>query len=240
MALRLDEQAEEIRLAGNIGFWSVLALALLLGIHPFGTTDLYDDGQQFLEHVNVFWVAIHFLGALTFLGFLVAVSTWGRNLSNARSRLLGHWALYAGIAGTAIGVFHLVAMDTTVFIAFADTLAAGSGSEAVTVGADLLIRYHAASLVAWTLSYYIAFPVLLGWAALADGRFPNWYPWVAWIGALLGVAAVAVTMAERQWTTLSEMGLFRPSVILLILWLVVTTWWMRRGSVIGVREASST
>ena len=58
------------------------------------------------------------------------------------------------------------------------------------------------------------------------------------MGALLGIAALVVTMA--QWTTLSEMGLFRPSVILLILWLVVTTWWMRKGSLIGVSEPTTT
>ena len=236
MTITLDEQTEEIQLAGNIGFWSVLALAVILGIHPFGTTDLYDDGQQFLEHVNAFWVTIHFLGAVAFLSFLVPVATWARNLVNARSRVIGKWALYVGIAGTAVGLIHLVATDTTVFIAFADTFAAGAGSEATTVAADLLLRLHAATLTAWTLSYFIAFPALLGWAARADGRFPNWYPWVSWIGALLAVAAVVVTMAQGQWTTLSEMGLFRPSVVLLILWLVITTWWMRKGSLIGVGE----
>lgn len=236
MAITLDERTDEIRLSGNIGFWAVLALAVLLGIHPFGTTDLYDDGQQFLEHVNAFWVTIHFLGALAFVSFIAPVATWARNLVDTRSRLIGQWALHTGIVGTAVGLIHLVATDTTVFIAFADTFAAGSASEAVTVAADLLLRLHAATLVAWTLSYFIAFPALLGWAAHADGRFPNWYPWVSWIGALLGVAALIVTMAQRQWTTLSEMGLFRPSVVLFILWLVVTTWWMRRGSLIGVAD----
>lgn len=239
MAITLEERTEEIRLAGNIGFWSVLALAVLLGIHPFGTTDLYDDGQQFLEHVNAFWVTIHFLGALAFVSFIAPVATWARNLVDARSRLIGQWALYTGIVGTAIGLIHLVATDTTVFVAFADTFTAGSGSEAVTVAADLLLRLHASTLVAWTLSYFIAFPALLGWAARADGRFPNWYPWVSWIGALLGVAALAVTMAQRQWTTLSEMGLFRPSVVLFILWVVVTTWWMRKGSLIGVADGAT-
>ena len=234
MAVTLDEQTEEIRLAGNIGFWSVLALAVILGIHPFGTTDLYDDGQQFLEHVDAFWVTIHFLGALAFLSFILPVAIWARNLVDARSRLIGQWALYTGIVGTAVGTIHLVATDTTVFVAFADTFAAGSSGDAVTVAADLLLRVHAATLAAWTLSYFIAFPALLGWAARADGRFPNWYPWVSWIGALLAVAALTVTMVQGQWTTLSEMGLFRPSVTLLILWLVVTTWWMRKGSLIGV------
>ena len=56
MAVTLDEPIEEIRLAGNTGFWAVLALAVLLGIHPFGTTDLYDDGPGWAPcSVSLHW-----------------------------------------------------------------------------------------------------------------------------------------------------------------------------------------
>lgn len=234
MNVTLETQRDEIQLAGSIGLWSAIALAVILGIHPFGSTDLYDDGQRFLEHVNAFWVTIHFLGALTFLAFFAPIAVWAHNLTGVRARTIGRLALHVGIAGTAVGMIHLIATDTTAFVAFADTFRAGGGSEAVTVGADLLLRLHASTLMAWTVTYFFALPALLGFAARADGRFPNWYPWLAWMAGILAGAAVVVTMVEGQWTTLSEMGLFRPSVTLLILWLIVTSWWMRKGSLVGV------
>lgn len=239
MTTLVDEQRQEIRVAGNIGFWAVIALLVILGIHPFGTTELYDDGQRFLEHVNAFWVAIHFLAALAFLAFPVTIAVWARHLETARARVIGQLGLYIGVVGTAVGMIHLITTDTTVFVMFSDTFAAGEGGEAVTVGADLLLRLHASTLTAWTISYFFAWPAVLGWAAKEDGRFPNWYPWLAWIAALLSVAAVSITMAEEQWTTLSEMGLFRPSVTLSGLWLIITTWWMRKGSLLGVPANSS-
>ena len=117
------------------------------------------------------------------------------------------------------------------FHAFADTFEAGSGSEAVTVAADLLLRLHASTLVAWVVTFFFGFTAVLGLAAHSDGRFPVWFVWMPWVGAAAALASVVVTLAERQWTTLSEMGLFRTSATLLVLWLLVATWWMRRGSV---------
>jgi hypothetical protein len=228
----LDERTEAIRFAGNIGFWALVLLIPLLAIHPPGTTELYDDGSHFLEHVDGLWVAIHFLAGLASLAVLPAIREWGRNLAGPRAETLGEWALYVAIVGAAVGMIHLLGTDTTAFVAFADTFEAGGGSEAVGVGADLLLRLHAATLVTWVVSSFLALPAVLGWAAYSDGRFPGWYPWLVWVAALLAAASVIVTLAESQFTTLSEMGLFRPAATLYLVWLLITTWWMRRGSLV--------
>ncbi len=233
MATTVDAQRQEIRFAGQIGFWAVITLAVLLGVHPLGTTELYDDGQQFLEHVNWFWVTIHFIGAFLFIALLVVFWAWARNLAPGRARVLGQLGLMAAIAGTGVGSLHLIATDTMTFIAFTDTFVAGSDTDAVRVGADVLLRLHASTLTAWTLSYYTAVPLLMAFAARADGRFPGWYSLLAFLGAVGAAASVVVTAAAGQWTTLSEMGIFRPAVVLLAVWLLVTSWWMRSGTLEG-------
>ncbi len=231
----LSVDADGVRSAGNIGFWAVIAVAVVLGVHPPGTTELYSDGGEFLEHVDGFWVVIHVVAAVVLLVLPVIIAAWAKGLAGTRARLLGQWAVYIAVTGVTIGVVHLVATDTTTFLAFSNTFASGGGSEAVTVAADLLLRIHAATLTAWVLSLFVVFPVVLGLAARADGRFPMWFPLLAWLGSLLALASIAVTLAEEQWTTLSEMGLFRPAAVLLVVWLVLATWWMRRGSVVPQR-----
>ena len=233
MTTTLDERRQEIRLAGQIGFWSVIALAVLLGVHPLGTTDLYDDGQQFLEHVNAFWVTIHFVAAFLFIALLVVFWAWVRDLAPGRARVLGQLGLMAAIAGTGVGSIHLIATDTMSFIAYTDTFVAGSDTDSVRVGADVLLRLHASTLSAWTLSYFAAVPLLMGMAARADGRFPGWYSLIAFLGAVASITAVIVTALEGQWTTLSEMGIFRPGVVLLAIWLLTTSYWMRSGTLEG-------
>jgi hypothetical protein len=100
MSTELDERTEEIRLAGNLGVWFVIALTAVLLVHPFGTTELYDDGHDFLEHVGVLWVSIHFAAAVLFLAILLPIGTWARHLGNEKARALGRWAVYVAIAGT--------------------------------------------------------------------------------------------------------------------------------------------
>jgi hypothetical protein len=41
---------------------------------------------------------------------------------------------------------------------------------------------------------------------------------------------VVLTLTGVQLTTLSEMGIFRPSVTLHMVWLLPATWWMRKGT----------
>lgn len=227
----MTDRETEIALAGSIGLGAVILLAVLLALHPFGTTGLYDDGERFLDHVNVFWVVIHLLGSVVFLAFPTMISTWARNLDGVAASYFGRWATHAALIGMGVGVLHLLATDTMTFVAFADTFDAGDGSEAVSVGADLLLRIHAATLTAWVIGFFFAVPALAGIAAHRDGRFPAWYSWLAWAAAALALASVIVTFAEGQWTTFSEMGLFRSGATLAALWIGFTAWWMRRGSI---------
>ena len=113
MTTELDRRTDEISLAGNVGFWAVVMTTVVLLIHPFGTTELYDDGQQFLEHVDVLWVTIHFVVALLFMVLLLPINVWARKLSTTTARTWGHLATLVAIAGTAVGLFHLTATDTT-------------------------------------------------------------------------------------------------------------------------------
>lgn len=233
MTSETSQRDAEIQTAGNLGFWFVVVLTAVLLVHPFGTTELYDDGHLFLDHVDALWVSIHFAAAVLFLAILLPIGTWARHLGTEKARAFGRWAVYLAIAGTAVGLIHLTATDTTTFLAFADTFEAGSGGDLANLGADLLLRLHASTFVAWVTSYFFALPIALGWAAMVDGRFPAWYPWLAWVAATLAGVSVVLTLTAGQLTTLSEMGIFRPSVTLYLVWLLVTTWWMRNGSLMA-------
>ena len=76
------------------------------------------------------------------------------------------------------------------------------------------MRIHASTLTAWGVTFFIAPPLVVGFAVHADGRFPSWFAWLAWLGAAVGLASVIITLVEEQWTTLSEMVLFRSSASL--------------------------
>ena len=52
---------------GRLGLWAVLILVVVLAIHPLGSTSLYDDPVQFLEHVTSYWVVIHMAAAIGLL-----------------------------------------------------------------------------------------------------------------------------------------------------------------------------
>lgn len=224
---------DSARFVGQVGLVGVIGLAIVLLVHPFGTTDLYDDGFEFLDHVNWFWMAIHITGAALFLSWPVVIDAWSRRLTDVRSRVIGRWAHTASIAGVGVGTIHLVGTDTMTFWAFRDTYEAAGGSEAATIGADVLLRLHAATLSSWVLVFFLAVPLLGGIATLLEGKQPSWVGYLGVVGGLLQVPALAITLAERQWTTVSEQIIFRTGVTLFILWMVVVAWSLRRGAPVG-------
>lgn len=225
--------AESTGFVGQIGMVGVVGLALVLIIHPFGRTELYDDGFEFLDHVNWFWMLIHVIGALLFLSWPPVLDAWARGLEDARARVVGRWAHMVSIAGVGVGTLHLVGFDTMTFWAFRDTYDAAGGSEAGDIGADLLLRIHAASLSSWVLVFFLAVPLLGGVAMLLEGRYPTWVGVVGVVGGALQVPALAITLSERQWSTLSEQFIFRTGVTLFIVWMVAIAWSLRRGAPVG-------
>ena len=227
----LTDSDGSTQLAGRIGLVATIALVAILIVHPFGTTELYDDGEKFLDHVNGFWIAIHLIVTLVMFSYAIVIDVWARSLATVQARLVGEWASKVATLGMAVGALHLIATDTMTFVFFEDTFNAGGGSEAVTTAADLLLRFHAATLTAWVLSFWFAVPALLAVAVRLDGRMPQWFAGLAGVAALLQVASISVTVAEGQWTTLSEMGLFRVGATLLLVFFLLQALSMRAGSI---------
>ena len=62
-----DAAMQRQHVTGTLRVVVTLAVAIILGFHPFGSTDLYDDGARFVEHVGALWVVIHLAGAVLFL-----------------------------------------------------------------------------------------------------------------------------------------------------------------------------
>lgn len=231
--------AESTKFVGQIGVFGVIGLALVLLIHPFGSSSLYDDGLEFLDHVNWFWMMIHVVGAVLFLTWPPVIDAWANGLQDARARVVGRWAHMTSIAGVAVGTLHLVGFDTMTFWAYRDTYEAAGGSEAAATGADVLLRLHAASLSSWVVVFFLTVPLLGGVATMLDGRFPKWLGWVGIVGGLIQVPALAITLAERQWTTLSEQFLFRTGVTLFIVWMLAIAWSLQREAPIGSVAANA-
>ncbi|NNF55017.1 MAG: hypothetical protein HKN03_11320 [Acidimicrobiales bacterium] len=228
--LRPDDEAT-LRFVGRVGLAFTIALTIILVIHPFGTTDLYSDGEQFLDHVSAFWVAIHFAAVAVLFVFPLVIDTWARNLSAPEARAIGRLAALICTLGMAVGAIHLLGTDTMTFFFFQDTAAAGGGSEATTTSVDLLLRFHAATLTTWVSSFWFAVPAAVGVASLLDPKMPRWFAALAFAAAALQIPALALTLAERQWTTLSETILFRGGATLLIAVFFIMTIGMRGGSV---------
>lgn len=225
-----DSPRDDIAHAGRIGFWVAIILAALLGLHPPGSTELYGDGGAFLEHIDGFWIAIHIAVAVLLFVIPLVVGVWASHLATPKARVYGGLATYAAIGGAAVGVIHLVGIDTMTFVAFSDTFESGAGSEAVLVGADILLRIHAATLAAWALSFFFVLPVSAGIAAIADGRYPVWYWLLLLVAGAAALSGVIVAFGEGQWSDLSETVLLRVSGVLAIAWILITSWWMRKGS----------
>lgn len=224
---------ESTRFIGQIGLVGTIGLALVLLVHPFGTSDLYDDGFEFLDHVNWFWMSIHLLGAALFLAWPPTIAAWADGLTDLRARIVGRWAHMLSIAGVGVGTLHLIGFDTMTFWAFRDTYEAADGSEAAAIGADVLLRVHAASLSSWVVVFFFAVPLLGGVATLLEGRYPTWVGGVGIIGGALQVPALVITLSQRQWTTLSEQFIFRTGVTLFIVWMLAVAWSLRRDAPIG-------
>ena len=49
-----DVAREHQRVIGTLGVVVAVAIAVILGVHPWGSTDLYDDGTRFVDHVGAF------------------------------------------------------------------------------------------------------------------------------------------------------------------------------------------
>lgn len=228
------------RAVGTIGLVSAVGVAVILGVHPFGTTDMYDDGQQFLEHVGWFWIAIHFLAAPLLFGFAPVVWRLAAGLTVPAARMVGYWAAMTAVGGMAVGALHLVGTDTVTFFAFTDTFnaAGGGANEAAALSADLLLRLHAATLVTWIVAFWFMVPLLIALALYLEGDRPVWMTAAAGFSALCQVVAVALFLAAGQHTTASETGFFRIGVTVLVVLIGLVSWNMRRG-VEGRAEAQT-
>jgi hypothetical protein len=231
----LDAATERQHVIGTFGVVIAVSVAVILGVHPWGSTDLYDDGAEFVDHVGPFWVVIHFVGAVLFLGMPTVIGAWADTLRTPAGQVFGKVATSISVGAVALGVLHLVGTDTTSFLTYEDTLA--SGQQGAVVGADVLLRIHAATLMAFVIAMFVAVPIAV---ALANGldRDRGWRFWlpVAIVG--LSVAAVSVTLVEGQWTTLSEMGLFRPAVTLFLTWFGLVAYGLRRRAGAAAKSAT--
>lgn len=221
------------RATGTVGLLGVIGVVVILGIHPFGTTDLYDDGGEFLDHVSGFWIVIHLVAAILLFTFPLVLGRWAKGLRTPTARVLGEWSATVATLGMAVGAIHLVATDTVTFFAFADTFEAANGSESAVTSADVLLRLHAATLTAWIVSFWLTVPALVGAAMLIERRGPAWWRALAPIAAACQIVALVWFFAEAQWTTGSETGAFRLGVTLLLIVVGVIAWELRRGALVG-------
>lgn len=140
------------------------------------------------------------------------------------------WGRLAGIvaiAGTGVGVLHLVATDTIVIAFFQDTVEA-AGDEAA-VSADLVMRLHAATLTAWIIGFWLGVQVVTAVAAWVDGR-RGWQLYLPGVGAVMLLVSLGITLAEGQYTTLSDMVFFRVPVVLFLVWLGLVGYDMRKAA----------
>ena len=87
---------------GTFGVVIAVSVAVILGVHPWGSTDLYNDGVEFVDHVGPFWVAIHFVGAMLFLGMPTVIGAWADTLRTPAGQVFGKVAA-SWPAGRAAG-----------------------------------------------------------------------------------------------------------------------------------------
>jgi hypothetical protein len=88
-----DAATQRRQLIGTMGV--AVAIGLILGVHPLGSTELYDDGVRFVDHVGAFWVVIHFVGAILFLAIPTVIGAWSETLATPAGRA------FARVATTA-------------------------------------------------------------------------------------------------------------------------------------------
>ena len=70
-----DAVMERQHVTGTLGVAVTVAVAVILGVHPFGSIGLNDDGPRFVEHVGPLWVVIHLAGAVLLLAIPVVVAS---------------------------------------------------------------------------------------------------------------------------------------------------------------------
>ena len=222
-----DSVMQRQHVTGTVGVAVTVLVAVILGVHPFGSTGLYDDGPRFVEHVGALWVVIHFAGAVLFLAIPVVIAGWTETLCTAASRVFGRLTVTISVVAVALAVLHLVGTDTMTFLAYEDTLA--SGVDGAVIGADVLLRVHAATLMAWVMSMFVALPIAAAVATACEREW-RWRFWLPVAIATVSLASVSVTLVERQWTTLSEMALLRPAITLFLVWFGLTADRLRRSA----------
>ena len=220
---------EERELAGKVGLISAVMVALILGVHPPGSTELYSDGRDLVEHVGLFWLVIHLVAALVLLVLPVVMRYAADTRVSPGGVLFGRLAAQLAAAGVALGVLHLVGTDAVALVAYQDTLDQASDEPAALIGADVLLRLHAATLAAWIVAFFISLPLATAISVWFDGE-RGWRVWLPALAVGCHVAALLVTLAERQWTTLSEMGLFRPGAVLFVVWFGLLSRDLREGA----------
>ena len=208
----------ERRAVGKLAIAVAVATAVILGIHPSGSTDLYDDSARFIEHISVFWMVIHLLSVLVLACLPVVIASWADTFTSPAARVSARVAHSTTIAGVAVLAIHLIGTDMVTFAFYEDTL--NSGLEGAAATADGLLRLHAATLMALIVSLFLLVPLAAAVALWLDGErgYRLWLPFVA---AACSMASVVVTLAEKQFTTLSEMVLFRVGATLLIVWIFI-------------------
>ena len=231
-----DHQAtQRRRLIGTMGVVVAVAIGLILGVHPLGSTELYDDGVRFVDHVGAFWVVIHFVGAILFLAIPTVIGAWSETLATPAGRVFARVAASTSTVGVALGVLHLAGTDTMTFLAYEDTLS--RGLEGAVAGADVLLRLHAATLVAMVITLFVGLPAAAA-VAVAMDRDWSWRFWLPVAITALAVTSVVVTLLEAQWTSLSEMGLFRPAVTLFLIWFGLVSYRLRRAVTPDQRQST--
>ena len=87
---------ERRRATGTIGVIVAIAVGLILGMHPLGSSDLYDDGPRFTHHVGYFWVTIHFVGAILLLAVPAVIAASSATLVTPAAHALGGRDLSVG------------------------------------------------------------------------------------------------------------------------------------------------
>ena len=226
-----DAVEQRQHVTGTLGVVVTVAVAVILGVHPFGSSGLYDDGPRFVEHVGALWVVIHFAGAMLLLAVPVVIGAWAETLGTAVGQVFGRLTVYVSVVAVALAMLHLLGTDTMTFLAYEDTLA--SGVDGAVVGADVLLRVHAATLMAWVMAMFVAMPIAAAVASAGD-RDWSWRFWLPLAIATVSLASVSITLVERQWTTLSEMGLLRPAITLFLVWFGLTAYRLRRPAPLEV------
>jgi hypothetical protein len=171
-----DTPMQRQRVTGTLGVVVTLAVAVILGVHPFGSTGLYDDGPRFVDHVGPLWIVVHLAGAILLLAVPVVIAGWAETLGAAAGHVFGRLTATVSVVAAALAVLHLVGTDT------------------------------------------MTLPVAI---------------------ATMSVASVAVTVVERQWTTLSEMGLLRPAITLFLVWFGLTSYRLRHRPAVESRSPTT-